>query len=218
MRSGLRYRGRTAAGPLHAAPKAMRCIALLLCLALAPLANAYTPEDGDIVFHTSTSSQSAAVQAATGSRYSHMGMVLLRNGRPYVLEAVQPVRYTPLQAWLDRGLQGRYVIKRPAVPLTQASKERLHAAASSYVGRPYDLTFEWSDQRIYCSELVWKLYRDAAAIELAPLARLASFDLQAPAVRAKLFERYGGNIPLDEPVISPAAIFDSPLLVPVAQR
>ncbi|WP_312370618.1 YiiX family permuted papain-like enzyme [Stenotrophomonas sp.] len=207
-----------ASSPITITAKVMRSITLLLCLSCVHLANAYTPQDGDIVFHTSTSSQSAAVQAATGSRYSHMGLVLLRDGRPYVLEAVQPVRYTPLQTWLDRGLQGRYVIKRPAVPLTQASKVRLHAAASTYVGRPYDLTFEWSDQRIYCSELVWKLYRDAAAIELAPLARLASFDLQAPAVRAKLFERYGGNIPLDEPVISPAAIFDSPLLVPVAQR
>ena len=218
MRSGLRYRGRTAAGPLHAAPKAMRCIALLLCLALAPLANAYTPEDGDIVFHTSTSSQSAAVQAATGSRYSHMGMVLLRNGRPYVLEAVQPVRYTPLQAWLQRGLEGRYVIKRTTAPLGPADKQRLHAAAAPYIGRPYDLTFEWSDQRIYCSELVWKLYRDAAGIELAPLARLDSFNLQAPTVRSKLRERYGNRIPLAEPVISPAAIFDSPRLMTVAQH
>jgi len=198
--------------------KVMRCVALLLCMACAPLANAYTPQDGDIVFHTSTSSQSAAVQAATRSRYSHMGVVLLRSGRPYVLEAVQPVRYTPLQTWLDRGLQGRYVIKRPATPLTPATKARLHAAASTYIGRPYDLTFEWSNQRIYCSELVWKLYRDAATIELAPLARLDSFDLRAPVVRSKLRERYGTDVPLSEPVISPAAIFASPLLVTVDQR
>ncbi len=181
-------------------------------------ASAYTPQDGDIVFHTSTSRQSVAVQSATHSPYSHMGIVLLRGGAPYVLEAVQPVRYTPLQAWLDRGRHGRYVIKRPITPLDAHTKARLHAAATPYLGKPYDLTFEWSDQRIYCSELVWKLYRDAAGIGLAPLARLDSFDLQAPAVQAKLRERYGANIPRGEPVISPAAIFASPLLVTVDQR
>lgn len=189
---------------------------LLACWALPSWA--YTPQDGDIVFHTSTSSQSVAVQAATHSPYSHMGIVLLRGEAPYVLEAVQPVRYTPLQAWLDRGKQGRYVIKRPITPLDAPTKARLHAAATPYLGKPYDLTFEWSDQRIYCSELVWKLYRDAAGITLAPLARLDSFDLRAPAVRAKLRERYGANIPMDEPVISPAAIFASPLLETVDQR
>ncbi len=191
-------------------------LTLLACWALPSWA--YTPQDGDIVFHTSTSSQSVAVQAATHSPYSHMGIVLLRGNIPYVLEAVQPVRYTPLQAWLDRGRQGRYVIKRPITPLDARSKARLHAAARPYLGKPYDLTFEWSDQRIYCSELVWKLYRDAAGITLAPLARLDSFDLQAPAVRAKLRERYGAHIPIDEPVISPAAIFASPLLETVDQR
>ncbi len=198
--------------------KAMHGIALLLCMAAAQAVSAYTPQDGDIVFHTSTSSQSAAVQAATGSRYSHMGVVLLRGGQAYVMEAVQPVRYTPLQAWLDRGAQRRYVIKRPSRPLTSANKARMHAAATRYLGRPYDLSFEWSDQRIYCSELVWKLYRDAAGIELAPLARLDSFNLQAPVVHSKLRERYGNHVPLAEPVISPAAIFASPLLMTVDQR
>lgn len=196
----------------------MQCIALLLCMASAQLAGAYTPQDGDIVFHTSTSSQSAAVQAATGSRYSHMGVVLLRGGQAHVLEAVQPVRYTSLQAWLDRGAQRRYVIKRPSRPLTPANKARMHTAATRYVGRPYDLSFEWSDQRIYCSELVWKLYRDAAGIELAPLARLDSFNLRAPVVRSKLRDRYGNHVPLAEPVISPATIFASPLLVTVDRR
>jgi hypothetical protein len=31
-------------------------------------------------------------------------------------------------------------------------------------------------------------------------------------------ERYGTRIPLDEPVISPVAMFDSPLLVTVVAR
>ena len=190
---------------------------VLLLLSIASSAHAYTPKDGDIVFQASRSSQSLAIQTATSSPYSHVGVVLIRKGKPYVLEAVQPVRYTPLNAWLDHGENGHYVVKRTKQPLSKAAIVQLHRRAKDYLGKPYDLTFEWSDDRIYCSELVWKLYKQSANIELAPLARLGSFKLDTPVVRQKLKARYGDHIPLDEPVISPAAIFDSPQLVTVAE-
>jgi hypothetical protein len=88
-------------------------------------------------------------------------------------------------------------------------------SAKRYERKPYDLYFEWSDERIYCSELVWKMYRDALAIELGKRQKLREFDLADPLVRAKMRERFGTNVPLDEPVISPAAMFDSGLLVTV---
>jgi Permuted papain-like amidase enzyme, YaeF/YiiX, C92 family len=68
---------------------------------------------------------------------------------------------------------------------------------------------------MYCSELVWKMYKAATGLEIGKLQRLASFDLQSDVVRKLMAERYGKKIPLDEPVISPASIFDSELLVPV---
>ncbi len=193
-------------------------IMVCLSLLLSATAFAYEPEAGDIVFHTSRSAQSKAVQAATKSPYSHMGIVLFRDGKAVVFEAVQPVKYTPLKQWLDRGQGRRYVAKRLKQPLSAASVRKLHQAAERYEGKAYDLTFEWSDERLYCSELVWKMYKAAADIELAPLARLGSFDLDAPAVKAKLKERYGENVPLDEPVVSPAAIYESRALKIVGQR
>ena len=63
----------------------------LTLLGCAPGAG-YEPRDGDIVFHTSRSSQSLAIQLATKSPYSHMGIVYLRDGKPFVFEAVQPVK------------------------------------------------------------------------------------------------------------------------------
>ena len=189
--------------------------AVWLSFSASSFAFAYSPQEGDIVFQTSLSSQSRAIQIATGSPYSHMGVVLFQNGKPYVYEAVQPVKYTPLQAWLARGKGGHYVAKRTRKPLGAAAVATFHSQARKYAGRPYDLTFEWSDGRMYCSELVWKLYK-AAGIELAPLAKLGSFNLDHPAVRRILKQRYGDHVPLDEPVIAPAAIFDSPLLTRVA--
>ena len=96
-------------------------------------------KDGDIVFHTSRSAQSLAVQRATGSRYSHMGIVLLRGGKPYVFEAVSTVRYTPLAQWTARGDGGHYVAKRlrnAGALLTPGAVARLHAGSADYEGRP----------------------------------------------------------------------------------
>lgn len=182
-------------------------------------AQAQPLRDGDIIFHTSRSSQSAAIQRATHSRYSHMGMILHRDGKLFVYEAVSPVRYTPLDRWIARGEGGRYVVKRwrdADTKLDAKAVQRLRKAALRFEGRPYDLAFEWSDTRIYCSELVWKAYREALGIEIGATQRLADFDLDDPVVKAKLRERYGATIPLDETVISPQAMFDSALLVTVA--
>jgi hypothetical protein len=177
--------------------------------------------EGDVVFHTSRSSQSFAIQEATHSPYSHMGIVIVRGGRPYVFEAVSTTRYTPLRDWLRRGAGRHYVIKRlrdADQRLTADALNRLESTSRRFEGRPYDLTFEWSDDRMYCSELVWKIYDRALGVQLGAMQHLRDFDLSAPEVRAKMRERYGDHVPLDEPVISPVAIFSSDQLVTVAER
>jgi hypothetical protein len=169
--------------------------------------------DGDIIFHTSRSAQSAAIQRATHSPYSHVGIIILRDGKPFVFEAIATVRYTPLDAWIARGDGGRYVVRRLKTVLTPAQAAKLRASARQFEGKPYDLYFEWSDERIYCSELVWKMYEQALGVKLGALQKLREFDLTDPVVKARMRERYGANVPLDEPVISPGAQFDSPLLI-----
>ncbi len=178
-------------------------------------------QDGDIIFHTSRSSQSLAIQRATGSPYSHMGIIFYRGGRPYVFEAISTVQYTPLDRWIARGKGRHYIVKRlrnASTVLTPVALTKLRAAALRFQGRSYDLTFEWSDDRIYCSELVWKLYEPTLGIRLGALQKMRDFNLADPAVRAKMHERYGDKIPLDEPVISPIAIFRSPALVTVVRK
>jgi hypothetical protein len=84
--------------------------------------------------------------------------------------------------------------------------------------KPYDLTFEWSDSRIYCSELVWKMYQRGLGIEIGSLEKLRDFKLDDHVVSAKMRERYGAKVPLDEPVIAPGAMFESTLLETVAEN
>ncbi len=172
-------------------------------------------KDGDIIFQTSRSSQSQAIQLATNSRYSHMGIIFLRQGTPYVFEANDLVRATPLQEWIQRGKGGLYVIKRVKQEikvLTPLILKRMKAEGQRLAGKPYDLVFGWTDEKIYCSELVWKIYQRGAGLKLGHLQTLRDFDLSAPAVQVKLQERYGNQIPFEEPVVSPAAIFNSAFL------
>jgi hypothetical protein len=181
----------------------------------------YVPHEGDILFQTSRSSQSRAIQLATHSRWSHMGMIYLKNGRPYVLEAVQPVRLTPLPVWVARGVKQHFTVRRlrdARTRLTAKTLARMHAIGAGFLGRSYDQYFEWSDKRLYCSELVWKVYRRGAGIRLGNLQELGSFDLGHPAVRAKLRERYGAQPPMHEAVVSPADIYNASQLITVYRQ
>ena len=192
--------------------------ALLLCL-LASAARAYEPADGDIIFQRSPSPQSAAVERATHSPLSHTGIIFLRHGQPFVLEAVGPVKYTSLETWKQDGVGGHYIIERLRQPLPAATMAKVRAAGEALLGRPYDVLFGWSDDRVYCSELVWKAYQRGAGIEVGHLQTLRDFDLGDPVVAALVHERYGDKSPpLDEPVISPAAVHDAELLVTVEQH
>jgi uncharacterized protein YycO len=200
-------------------------IAALAAAAIGDTARTATPlqvQDGDIVFHTSRSRQSLAIQRATRSRYSHMGVVLFRGGQPYVFEAIATVRYTPLERWVARGEGGHVVVKRlknAREVLTPNAVAALRRSAARYEGRPYDLRFEWSDDSIYCSELVWKMYREALGLEIGPRQKRRDFDLDDPVAQALARQRYKSHRPsLDEPVVSPGAMFDAPRLETVAER
>lgn len=178
-------------------------------------------QNGDIIFHTSKSEQSQAIQLATGSKYSHMGIIYEDQGKYFVYEAVQPVKLTPLAEWKKRGENGHYVIKRlknAEEVLSPAVLSNMKKVGEQYLGKSYDVYFNWSDEKIYCSELVWKIYKEAAGIEIGTLENLSDFDLSSDYVQSIMKERYGNNIPLDEKVISPAAMFNSSLLVTVEEN
>ena len=178
-------------------------------------------QNGDIIFQTSKSSQSKAIQLATNSKYSHMGIIYEIDGQLFVYEAVQPVKLTLLNEWIHRGENGHYVIKRlenSGEILTQKTLTKMKQVGEKFKGKNYDLYFEWSDDKIYCSELVWKTYKEGANIEIGKLEELSDFDLTNKVVQQKMKERYGDNIPMDEKVISPAEMFDSNKLITIKEH
>lgn len=174
-------------------------------------------QNGDIVFQTMNSDQCKAVQLATHSPYSHCGIIFKHQNQWQVLEAIGPTKWTSLDEWIKHGVDDKIVVKRlkNRGDLSLEEEEKMKSLGTKLLGKDYDFSFEWDDDKIYCSELVWKLYDRGASIQVGKLKKLKDFDLSHSAVQAKLKERYGDHIPYDEIVIPPSSIFESENLIEV---
>src|ERR1041384_3603934 len=69
-------------------------------------------KEGDILFQDMPGSQSQAIKLATHSRFTHVGILLPRNGQPYICEGVGPVKFTPLEKWVQQGEGAHFVARR----------------------------------------------------------------------------------------------------------
>ena len=162
---------------------------LLLTTALAQ-----DVQEGDLIFHTSLSSQSEAIQLATNSPFSHVGIVTIENGQPMVFEAIRRVSATPLEEWIRRGEGGRYRLMRLKTSLTEGQLSAMRTEGQEQRSKSYDLLFDWSDEKMYCSELVWKIYQEGAGIELAKPRPMEDYNLSSPRVRSVVEARWGSAI------------------------
>lgn len=168
-----------------------------------------TYKDGDIIFQTTGGATGKAIQLGTHSIYNHCGVIFFENNTWMVYEAVQPVSKISLN---DFNARGKGVVKRlknATTVLTPSAITKLKTVFKTYENKNYDDAYNWSDDKIYCSELVYKLYYNALQIELCKPRTLGDFDLSNPLVKEKLNEKYGNHIPLNEPMVAPSDIYNS---------
>ena len=202
----------------------MRKIFLLVSALIAVICfTAFTPfktkteeslKNGDIIFIVNPSGQGKAIQLATRSKFTHVGIVFIEDGKPMVYHAVEPVSKNTFQQFVNMSADGKYHIRRlkDRSILTDEKIKQMLSEAKSLLGKHYDLAFNWSDDEYYCSEYVWKLYNHALKLNIGKLRPLKEFDLSHPVVKEKLEQRYGKKIPLEENMISPGDMYDSELL------
>lgn len=170
-------------------------------------------KEGDIIFQISRSRQSKAIQSATGSRYSHCGILFKGSkGRLLVLEAENGVEFTDLETWIRRGdHHSHYVVKRWN-DLSAESLIKMKAIGKRFIGRKYDKKFLWNDTELYCSELVWKIYNEGAGIQLGVPQYIKNLPVSTEGrsiLEASLKKKLEFHT---DPVISPAQIFSCPVL------
>ena len=155
-------------------------------------------QEGDIVFVESQSQQSPFIKIGTMSKWTHCGVVVDTPEGLKVLEASKTVRLTPFNTFVGRAKNDNWCVKRP--------KQQLKAPVSyrKYLGQPYDLEFKFDNGKMYCSELVWLVYKDQG-IELCKPRKVSSFILtRVPKVKKLMQKR---NIRMDQEAVAPVDIY-----------
>lgn len=155
--------------------KKFKTIIMLLLVAIALYAQRTSRvtndfKEGDLIFQVSQSRQSPFIQLATNSPWSHCGVIVEKEGKPYVLEASNVVKLTPLKKWIDRGKMGRYKRRR-------VLNNPVKIKYAKYLGKRYDLAFKFNNDKYYCSELIYDIYKDQFGIQLATPKPIKSYHI-----------------------------------------
>ena len=176
---------------------------------------AYDPQEGDLAFQSLPHNPLIdAIEGCSGSPFSHCGIVARSDGGWVVLEAIGPVKETPLFRWIAQGRGGEVAVYR-----LKEERERIPAMiaeARKMAGRPYDIHYSLGDGAIYCSELIWKAWKRAGGTplgQLVPLGKLAWKPHEAV-----IREIEAGGLPLQREMITPVAVTRDPRLAEVMRR
>ena len=155
-------------------------------------------QEGDIVFVESQSSQSPYIKIGTMSKWTHCGVVVNTPEGMKVLEASKTVKLTPFNSFIGRAKNENWCIKRPKQKLTKPINY------NKYIGQPYDLEFKFNNGKMYCSELVWLVYKEQG-IELCKPRKVSSFIMtRIPKVKKLMNKR---NIQMNQEAVAPVDIY-----------
>jgi hypothetical protein len=145
-------------------------------------------KEGDVIFIQSQTSQAAALREATESVWTHVGLMIKKGSSWYVVEAVGPVKETPLAEFIGRSKNKSYRVYRfkhfDAATMTAQLKARIPK-----YNKPYDIYFEWTQERIYCSELTYHLMKDVTGFDLGRIQKMKEMKLDGPYAQALIKKR-----------------------------
>lgn len=157
-------------------------------------------QEGDVVFIESQSSQSPYIKVGTMSKWTHCGVVVDTPEGLKVLEASKTVRLTPFAKFIGAARNDNWCVKRPQQQLSKPISYK------KYLGQPYDLEFKFDNGKMYCSELVWLVYKDQG-IELCKPRKVSSFVMtRIPKVKKLMSKR---NITIDQYAVAPVDLYQA---------
>jgi hypothetical protein len=167
----------------------------------------YKPVAGDMLIQSFPNSDlTKAIESCTNSVYSHCGILEFRANRWFIIEAIGPVKETPMLDWINHGRNGKFVALRLKDKYLPKITE-LIKAATAYMGGPYDIHMSMDDERIYCSELLYKSFKDVYNEELGVIQKLGDLNWKPNERFIRSIEN--GGLPLNRNMITPLAIIES---------
>jgi hypothetical protein len=162
---------------------------------------------GDLVFIALDGMFGRAVREVTGSPAAHVGIVAERESHLTVIHASGMVKEEPLERFLSYGT-GVYAARRYPFA-TDDARRAFVWTARSFLGVGYDRKFRIDNDTIYCSELVYRSFKDHLGLvpmELKPMR----WGGASPEARDFLIQFVGGPLPEGEPGVSPVHYLVAP--------
>ncbi len=147
--------------------------------------SAKNPPSGSLIFQQRDSLEGMALALATGSPYTHVGIIRITGGGPYVMQSsamTGGVEEVPLDEFINAGVGQKfaiYVTKKDYRPAGQLNSPA-SLAAYDYYHLPYDFFYQQDSRAIYSAELIFKIFKDIGH----PIGRLRrirdlNFDTEA---------------------------------------
>jgi uncharacterized protein YycO len=185
---------------------------ILLSFAFTATAQQY--QTGDLLFQNLDcgglcDAIETVTQGHNGQKFSHIGLVYLRNDSVYVIEAIgKEVQLTPFNKFEARS-------KHPLVHarLKTANRKLIPAAIQfslKQMGVPYDEPFIYNNGKYYCSELIYDAF--VFANNGKPLFQLEPMTFKQPnstsyfPVWIEYYQTLQMEIPEGKPGINPGGI------------
>lgn len=183
-----------------------RHLVLLLTVGILAAAD-YEKQEGDIVFQSSPLQPLVLmIEGCTSSPLSHCGLLRKDGDKWVVVEARRNVHETDFDEWVKTG-RGEHLAVYRLKEQWRPKIADMIAATRKHLGKPYDMHFDMNDSELYCSELVYKAFKDATGEELGKTQKLGELDWKPWKLGIEQLE--GGTVPLDRIMITPRAISES---------
>lgn len=129
-------------------------------------------QNGDLIFRRGRSIESQIVLLSDGnSDYSHVGIIYIKNKEPFVIHSVpakngeesELIKMEGVEEFLSKDKATRFAVFRLADSLINIAARASEFAYDCYLKKyyfdnQYDLL---SDKKLYCTELIWKAYKNA---------------------------------------------------------
>ena len=165
-------------------------------------------QEGDIIFTAIPHLLYKKVAEGTGSKSSHVGIILKDSeGNWVVAESAVPVStYCSLEKFIKRSENGWYQIRRLKDNLSAAQIARIKEEAEKRMGIFYHLGFKYESNRMFCSKFVYEVYDAALNVKVGQLETFKELITKLPDTPLWFWKIwYFGFIPWKRITVTPAS-------------
>lgn len=174
--------------------------------------------DGDLVFFGLSSFVFKELAEATNTWTSHVGIVYQESSGVWIVaEGVVPVsRKIKFCDFISRGYKNYFEVYRLKSTFPENKKHELISEINKWMGKLYDPGFNFEGPRVFCSKIVYEVFKSTLGIEVGRRQTFSQLLKQNPNYDYSFWKAwFGGKIPWNRVTITPASVIQDEDLVEV---